>query len=137
MTSLFDEFPEDNAPFLDGDRLRDLALDRLRKSRSALIRRLTRAFLQHLIDHGPDTSDAVRDLVPIPAGVDPRVVGAAVHSLAKSHLINSIGRRKSSRCVAHARKLDLWAVADLDSARLWLLTHPDLESADAVEVVRG
>jgi hypothetical protein len=127
MATLFDDLPEDNPPFSEGDRRRDLALNRLRTARSGLVRRLMRVFLQHLIDNGPDTSDALRTLVPIPAGVDPRVVGAAVRGLSEKSLITSIGRRKSGRGVAHARKLDLWTIADLDSARLWLVTYPDLD----------
>lgn len=136
MASLFDDLPEHNAPSADGDQLRDLALNRLRAARSALVRRLMAAFLQHLIDNGPDTSDAVRALVPIPAGVDARVVGAAVRGLAERGFITSVGRRKSGRDIAHARKLDLWAVADLDSARLWLANHLDLDPA-AGEVCCG
>jgi hypothetical protein len=137
MPSLFDDLPEDNAPSADGDQLRDLALNRLRAARSALVRRLMGAFLQHLIDNGPDTSDAVRALVPIPVGVDPRVTGAAIRGLAERGLIASVGRRKSGRGVAHARKLDVWAVADLDSARLWLATHPNLDPVAGEEVACG
>src|SRR5947207_1946352 len=84
-----------------------------------LLRRLERAFLLRLLEHGPDTSDAVRGLVPIPAGTDPRVVGSAVRGLAEQVLITSVGRRKTRRGIAHARKLDVWQVTDMAKARRW------------------
>ena len=66
-----------------GEVLRDEALSRLRAHRAALVRRIQRAFLRHILECGPDTSDPVRDVVPIPSGTDPRVVGTAVRALAE------------------------------------------------------
>src|SRR5947207_2042173 len=115
MSTLFDCLPECNwrpdgvHPAGMGDQLRDEALSRLRRWRAALVLRLQRALLSHLLVCGSDTSDAVRALVPIPAGIDPRVVGAAVRRLAEDGLITAVGRRKSGRDVAHGRKLDVWA----------------------------
>ena len=90
-------------PAANGEALRDAALYTFRAHRAALVRRIQRAYLRHLLDKGPDTSDAVRALVPIPAGIDPRVVGAAVRALsADGGLIYSTGRRRSRRPLAHA-----------------------------------
>lgn len=114
----------------EGERLRDEALALLRDHRPALLRQLQRAFLQHLIQNGPATSDVVRSLVAIPTGVDPRVVGSAVRSLAEASLIISIGRRKSHRPESHARKVDVWNVTDEPKARHWLLSHPDFGQSD-------
>ena len=109
-----------------GEALRDAALCLLRVHRAALVRRIQRAYIGRLIDHGPDTSDAVRALVPIPAGIDPRVVGAAVRALsADGGLIYSTGRRRSRRPLAHARNLDVWAVRDRAAAQRWLIEHPE------------
>ena len=113
-------------PAASGEALRDAALRILRKHRAALVRRIQRAYVRHLLDNGPDTSDAVRALVPIPAGIDPRVVGAAVRALsADDGLIYSTGRRRSLRPLAHARNLDLWAVRDRAAAERWLADHPE------------
>jgi hypothetical protein len=125
MLTLLDFCDDDNGRCDDGDRLRDLALDRLRAHRPTLVRRLMRAFLAHLLDNPDDTSDALRALVPIPAGTDPRVVGSAVRGLAELKLTTSVGRRKTLRGVAHAGKLDVWRVADAAKARHWLATHAD------------
>lgn len=136
MSTLFDSLPDDNSGSREGDQLRDRALDLLRTWRPALVRRLQRTFLQHLLDHGPATTDPLRDLVAIPPDVDPRVVGSAVRELAELVLIRSIGRRKSRRPAAHARKIDLWTITDPDAARAWLLLHPDLDPRP-VEAVTG
>ncbi len=122
-------------PAASGEALRDAALYTFRTHRAALVRRIQRAYLRHLLDNGPDTSDAVRALVPIPAGIDPRVVGAAVRALsADDGLIVSTGRRRSRRPLAHARALDLWAVRDRAAAQRWLIEHPELtEPGPAVE----
>lgn len=111
----------------DGEASRDAALSRLRAFRPVLVRRIQRAFLRHLIDYGPDTSDTVRAVVPIPDGIDPRVVGAAVRALSTDgNLTVAVGREKSRRPQAHARGLDVWAVKDTTAALAWLAAHPEL-----------
>jgi hypothetical protein len=127
MTTLPDHPPEDNDGRAEGERLRDRALDQLEECRPNLLRRLQRALLLHLLAHGPDTSDSIRNVVPIPTGTDPRVVGAAVRGLAEQALIRSTGRQKTRRPVAHARKLDVWAISDSVKAAAWLATHPEPE----------
>ncbi len=131
MASLFDLLaPSNDTP--TGVVLRDRALTRLRARRPALTRAIQRAFLRLLLEHGPATSDLVRDLVPIPPGVDPRVVGAAVRGLSSDYdLIRSVDRRRSRRAPAHGRKLEVWDVNDWAAARQWLNTHPDLSERDA------
>jgi hypothetical protein len=91
---------------------------------------------QHLLAHGPASTDPLRELVPIPPGIDPRVVGAAVRELSERGLIQSIGRRKFRRPAAHARKIDLWVITDADAGGLWLLTHPE-PTEPAAAVVPG
>ena len=114
-------------PAASGEALRDGALSLLRARRAALVRRIQRAFLRYLLDTGPDTSDAVRALVPIPPDRDPRVVGAAVRALSADRgLIISTGRDKSRRREAHARTLDRWTIRDPSAAVAWLLAHPEL-----------
>lgn len=113
-------------PMPDGEDRRDAALALLRWHRAVLVRRVQRAYLTHLFTAGADTSDPVRDLVPLPPGIDPRLVGAAVRGLAELDLIRSVGRRRSTRPQAHARQLDVWAVSDRDAALAWLTCHPEM-----------
>jgi hypothetical protein len=113
----------------EGEQRRDAALGLLRAYRRSLVLRVQRGFLMYLLAHGPDTCDPVRALVPIPAGTDPRLVGAAVRGLAEAGVIHSVGRRKSRRSKAHARHLEVWAIRDRFVALAWLRDHPD--DADA------
>ncbi|MBM3983996.1 MAG: hypothetical protein FJ304_27750 [Planctomycetes bacterium] len=112
----------------EGEARRDAALNRLRVHRPALVRRLQRAFVRHLLDFGPDISDAVRAVVPIPPGIDPRVVGSAVRTLATDYHVTvpTGGRKHSRRPESHARKLDVWAIRDRSEAECWLRDNPEL-----------
>ncbi len=114
-----------------GERRRDRAHELLHSCRGALIRRIQRAFLRHLLDRGPATIDGVRELVPLPAGIDPRLVGAAVRAQARDSLIVSVGRERSQRPEAHARWLDRWAIRDQSEALDWLADHPELAEPGA------
>lgn len=125
--TLLDYYYEGNDDREEGERLRDQAFERLRWSRPVLVRRLQRAFVTHLLANGPDCTDAVRALVPIPPDVDPRVVGYAVKSLSFDHgITHSVGATKTARKVAHRRHLERWAIPDAAKARRWLDRHPDL-----------
>jgi hypothetical protein len=116
---------------LEGERRRDAALQLLRDRRAALVRRVQRALLSHLLAYGPSTTDPVRDLVPIPGETDPRLVGAAVRALAELDLLRRAGLSRSVRPEAHGRDLPLWAVSDRDAALSWLANHPELPLPEA------
>src|SRR5262249_41127675 len=107
-------------------RRRDRAISLLLARRPVLVRRLQRAFLRWLLDHGPATSDVVRESVAIPTGIDPRVVGAEIRRLGAAELIGSAGRQSSRRAEAHGRKVDRWAIRDRVAALAWLDVHPEL-----------
>jgi hypothetical protein len=117
----------------EGERLRDDALRLLRDRRAVLVRRVQRAYLRLLLDRGPSTTDPVRAAVPIPAGTDPRVVGAAVRQLAELELILRAGMSRSVRPEAHRRDLPVWAVADRAAALGWLAAHPELPDPEPVQ----
>jgi hypothetical protein len=128
--------PSPVAALTEGEGRRDAALRLLRDRRAVLVRRVQRAYLAQLLDRGPSTVDAVRAAVPIPAGIDPRCVGAAVRGLATLRLIRRAGPDRSRRPVAHARDLPRWEIADRDAAAAWLAEHPDLPAPDAGEPVQ-
>jgi hypothetical protein len=124
------------ASLTEGERRRDAALQLLRDRRAVLVRRIQRAYLTQLLTRAPATIDAVRAAVPIPAGIDPRCVGAAVRGLATLDLIRRAGPDRSRRPEAHARDLPRWEIADRDAAADWLDEHPELPDPDAVEPVQ-
>jgi hypothetical protein len=67
----------------EGERRMREAHAHIFRRRQALIRRICRAYLQHLLDNGPDTIDPIRAAVYLPPGADPRCFGAAVRLLAR------------------------------------------------------
>jgi hypothetical protein len=115
-----------SAGLAEGERRRDEALTLIQLHRAVLVRRVQRVYLDLLLTRGPSTSDPVRALVPIPPGIDPRLVGAAVRQLAEQRLIRRAGMGRSERPTAHRRDLPLWEAADRVAAAAWLAAHPDL-----------
>jgi hypothetical protein len=109
----------------DGEARRDVALAVLRSRRAALVRDLTRAAVRLALERGEVTADLVRAAVPIPEGIDPKVVGAAFGTVAEAGLCQR-GYRASTRPVAHARPLAVWVLADESAAVAWLAAHPPL-----------
>ena len=76
---------------------------------------------RHAADQKPlraRRSDDVRDLVPIPAGISPKLVGCVFRDLADAGILRRFGFRTSALPVAHARPLSVWRLADAASARL-------------------
>lgn len=110
----------------DGETLRDAALYLLRQRRAALVRDLARAAVRLALTGDDITADDVRAVVPIPNGIRPVVVGAAMRDLADAGIIQRVGYRPSARAVAHARPLSVWRLADAAAAHAWLATHPPL-----------
>ena len=126
MFNLFDDLPASNGG-TEGERLRDEALDELCIRRPAVVRDLTRAAIQLALDHGTLTADDVRAVVPIPLGIRPCVVGAAIRA-AGGILTKTSEYVHSRRPIAHARDIPVWRLADAAGAAAWLTDHPALST---------
>jgi hypothetical protein len=120
----------------EGERRRDTALALLRDRRAVLVRRFQRAYLDLLLTCGPSTCDPVRDMVPIPPGLDPRLIGAAVRALGEWGLTRRAGLTRSVRPEAHGRDLAVWGIADRAAALAWLARHPELPEPDQGEPIQ-
>ena len=108
------------------ERLKVDALALLANRRAVYVRRGQRALLGAMLATGSATADTVRDVVDLPAGIDPVCLGAVPTSLARARIIYRDGYAPTSRPTAHARPLSVWRLADRDKARRWLADHPDL-----------
>jgi hypothetical protein len=132
MSSLYDSLPSFNVA--EGEACRDAALNLLRVHRAAIIRDLTRAAVRLALERGEITADDVRAVAPIPPGIRPVVVGAAIRDLADAGIIHRVGYRNSTRPAAHARPLAVWRLADAAAALAWLAAHPPTPAAAAPAV---
>lgn len=119
-----------NADAGDGAARRDAALDLIRRTRAELVCTLGRAAVLHLLRHGTVSADDVRQLVPIPDGISPKVTGVIFADLVADGVLRRVGDRKSTRRVAHARRISVWACADPVAATAWLAEHPPLPPTD-------
>jgi hypothetical protein len=110
-----------------GDR-RDRALSKLKTKYPKTARRIMRAMVEHLLRKGSGTTDAVRLTVPMD-GANPKVTGC-IRALAFAGVIKDTGKTEPSRRPeAHGRRLVVWAIRDVPTARWWLSAHPDLGGA--------
>ena len=129
MFNLFDDLPASNGE-AEGERRRDEALAILRAHRAALIRELQAAALRVALERGEVCADDVRALVTIPAGINPKVNGAALRELADAGILSNTGTyRRSCRPQAHARVNPVWALADAAGASAWFAAHSPLTTA--------
>ena len=78
-----------------------------------------------LLATGEATADAVRNVVKLPPGIDPKLFGSVPGALARGGIIRKAGFTESDRPQAHRRPILVWQLADPAAARRWLATHPD------------
>lgn len=111
----------------EGERRRDAAHANLEAHQEPLVMRARRACIRTALERGEVTADDIRDQVPLPEGVDPRVFGAVPIALAREKIgiLRRNGDRLSRRSVAHARRVSIWIIADPAKARAWLRAHPE------------
>ena len=121
---------------MNGTDLKNSALGTLEATRSEYILRGRRALLQTLLALGNATADDVRDLVPLPTGINPKLFGAVPGALAKAGIVVADGYRPSARSEAHGRPVQVWRLLDRDAARQWLRDNPDPKPATEDERVR-
>jgi hypothetical protein len=114
----------------EGDALKRAALALLGRCRSVLIRRGRRALLRAVLERGRASIDAVRDVVPIPPGIAPKLFGTVPGVLAGAGLIRACQAARTSRPLAHARRVTVWELADRKGAFAWLAAHPELPDPD-------
>jgi hypothetical protein len=109
----------------EGERRKQDVLQTLAAHREAYVNRGRRVLLERLLSHGLATADDVRRAVELPGKIDPRCLGSVPGPLARAGIIRCTGSTKTKRAKAHARKIEVWALADRAAALAWLAAHPD------------
>jgi hypothetical protein len=143
---IFDDEPADdkaNEPNLDsptpdhpdgtlqGERLKAEAFARMENCNDTLLVRGRRALLNKALTDGVASADDVRDVVPVPDGVNPKVFGPVPSPLAKANIIRPRRPIKTRRAVGHARYITEWELIDPQAAVRWLFENPEPPAAGA------
>ncbi len=116
----------------EGEHRKRCKLTALEARREWFVLRGRRALLRCLLDVGVASMDDVRDVVTLPADIDPKLFGSVPSMLAIAGIIFADGFVKSSRPKAHARPLTVWRLVDREAAEQWLTEHIDNpDDADA------
>lgn len=112
-----------------GDQLKTRALAGLGARHRDDILRAQRAMIRVLLERREGTVEDVRAGLNLPDAARTKWLGAAVAELRRAGIIRHAGWVESSRPVAHARPISLWALADSSAALTWLAEHPEPPSA--------
>lgn len=126
MFSLFDSAPANNGGTEIGEARKQFAFSFLEANRDTFVIDARRALLNHLLQFGTGTINDVRRAVPLPPGIDPKVMGAVPGALARTGIIRFVDCVKTDRSIAHARKVSIWTIADDAKAQAWLAAHPSI-----------
>jgi len=100
----------------EGERRKTDALATLGERREVYVNRGRRALLSALLERGRATADDMRAAVDLPAGVNPKLFGAAPGPLARAGIIRAAGYTNSRRPESHARPVKVWTLADRTAA---------------------
>jgi hypothetical protein len=114
----------------EGERLKAEAFGRLEATRESLLIKGRRALLTKALNDGVASADDVRDAVPVPPGVNPKVFGPVPLPLARANIIRSRRPIKTRRAIGHARFITEWELIDPPAAMRWLFENPEPPTAD-------
>ena len=104
-----------------GLKLRDEAFDLLERTRAEWIARALTEARVLIARDGYVTTDSLRDVCPVPEGVDARVVGAVLN---KRNFLDA-GPTKTSRRTSHGRPISKWILSSSDlGASVPVSGHP-------------
>jgi hypothetical protein len=107
-----------------GKQIKAAILDRHDARRGAILNRARRAMLLLLLSGVESvTADDLCLTAQVPAGIDPRCLGAVPVPLVKAGIIQHEGYRASLRPEAHSRPLRVWRLIDRSKAEQWLADH--------------
>lgn len=116
----------------DGERRKRRTLTAIEARRECFVLRGRRAMLRKALEAGSATIDDVRDVVTLPADIDPKLFGSVPNQLAFAGIIKADGFVKTSRPTAKARPIQRWALVDRGKAEQWLIDHPDRPDASPI-----
>lgn len=106
-----------------GEARKVLALELLRARNPDRVRAAQVALIRFLCVNEEGTVEDLRAALGIPDREPARWLGAVAGELRRAGLIARAGWRETTRAVAHARPVSVWAVRDRAAAQRWLVAH--------------
>ena len=102
----------------------------VKEQRRIVSAQLQRTALAIVLRHGIVSADDVRQVVTIPDGIDPRIVGPAFLGLKNEGWLEEIGGHRTGRAVAHRRTVRDWRLkGDRQATEELLAKLPPVNSA--------
>lgn len=121
---------------MNGEQRRDAVLDYHDTANAAVLVCGRRAFLLALLAKGEATADDVYTAIDLPAGVDPRCLGAVPKGFVRAGIVRAAGFIESARPERNAGIIRRWELIDRGGAERWLAEHSDLSELSAQEKTR-
>lgn len=84
------------------------AIDRVAQGKEDYIEKAVRAGLKHLRQNSKISSAIIKDLAPVPEGMEPRVLGAVLRRLIKEADLRLLGYQTTSHRRSHCRPIAIW-----------------------------
>ena len=124
--------PEDSGKGQEeGERRKRAAAVRVERRHRVWVRRVQRAFIEHLMEQPTGTTDDIRPRIDAPTEAGTAFWGSAVLSLSITKMIVRVGRHVSGRAERHGCEIGVWRLAvDHARARHWLDTCPELPTPE-------
>jgi hypothetical protein len=127
--------PNNNDGLSEGEHRKGEAFEKFEQHRERLLIQGRRALLTHALTHGVATADDVRDVVEVPAGINPKCLGPVPSPLAKANIIRAKRQIKTRRPIGHARFITEWELINPTAAVQWMQSNPEPPAAgEAVTV---
>jgi hypothetical protein len=121
---------------MNGEQRREAVLEYHDTANAAVLVCGRRAFVLALLAKGEATADDVYAAVDLPAGVDPRCLGAVPHPLLRAGIIRAAGFVTSARPERNGSIIRRWELVDRGKAERWIADHPDFSELSAHEKTR-
>lgn len=121
---------------MDGEQRKDAVLEYHETANAAVVVRGRRAFLAALLTKGEATADDVYAAVDLPAGVDPRCLGAVPKGFVRAGIVRAAGFVESARPERNAGIIRRWELVDRGGAERWLAENSDLSELASHEKTR-
>lgn len=88
------------------------AIDRVAQGREEYVAKAVTAAKRHLLKNSTISSSVIRNLAPVPQGVEPRILGAVLRRIIRESNLRLLEYRATSDRRSHCRPIAIWGKND-------------------------